>query len=122
MQNWESLIAKRSRPCATICAIEDPALRARKIHDKRHEEKRKTNPARIAYKKKYREEHRDEANAKKRAWRATPEGKKATHDYNERYRLEHYEQECARKRKWYHEVKNPNPKPTGRPRKNPEEK
>lgn len=110
--NWESLIAQRMRPSATICAIEDPVKRAKKKVQDRREKK----PERIAYKIKYRQDHRDEINAKKRAYRATPEGKRKTHEYNQRYRLEHYEQECARKRKWYREH-NPNPRPMGRPRK-----
>ena len=112
MQNWESLIAARMRPCATICKVEDASKRNRANREKKHNLK----PERIEYKKKYRTEHRDELNAKKRAYRATEEGKRKTHEYNEKYRLENYEKECARKRAWWRK-KNPNPRPIGRPKK-----
>ena len=63
-----------------------------------------------------REENRETINARKRAYRATDEGKKKTSEYNRKYRLEHYERECARKREWWRRT-HPNPKPKGRPRK-----
>lgn len=114
-QDWESLIASRMRPCATICKIEDPAKRARKMKEQR----RSKNPQRIAYRKKYREENRDELNAKKRAYNATEEGKRKNSEYNAKWRDENKEYDRERKREWWRRT-HPNPKPIGRPRKNAE--
>jgi hypothetical protein len=110
--NWESLIASRMRPCATICAIEDPVKRAKKMK----EDRRAKKPERIAYKKKWREEHRDELNAKKRAYRATPEGKCKSHEENKKWREENKEYDKERKAKWWR-LKHPNPNQPGRPKK-----
>ena len=113
--NWESLIASRMRPCATICTIEDPAKRARKMKERR----RSKSLQRIAYRKKYREENRDELNAKKRDYNATEEGKRKNSEYNAMWREKNAEHAKERKREWWRRT-HPNPKPRGRPRKNAE--
>ena len=111
--DWETLIASRMRPCATICTIEDPAKRARKMKERR----RAKSHQRIAYRKKYREENRDEINAKKRDYNATEEGKRKNSEYNAMWREKNAEYDKQRKREWWRRT-HPNPKPIGRPRKN----
>jgi hypothetical protein len=80
------------------------------------EDRRAKKPERIAYKKKWREEHRDELNAKKRAYRATPEGKCKSHEENKKWREENKEYDKERKAKWWR-LKHPNPNQPGRPKK-----
>ena len=82
--NWESLIAQKMELHSSTYApqrIEDPDKRRKRINEIR----RSKSPGRIAYRKKYREEHRDELNAKHRAWNATPEGKQKNKEYNARH-------------------------------------
>lgn len=112
---WESLIAQKTelhRPTYAPQRIEDPDKRRKRINERR----RSKSPGRIAYKKKYREEHRDELNAKNREYRATPEGKRKTQEYNKKWRKENREYDRERKRAWWRKT-HPNPRPIGRPRK-----
>lgn len=113
--NWESLIAQKIELHSSTYApqrIEDPDKRRKHINETR----RSKSPGRIAYRKKYREEHRDELNAKHRAWNATPEGKQKNKEYNARYRELNKEREKKRKAEWWRR-KHPNPNPPGRPKK-----
>lgn len=113
--NWESLIAERSAAKHDTYKpqrIEDASKRNRALRDSR----RDATPERKAYKRKYREEHRDELNAKKREYNATPEGKRKNHEQNKKWREANREYDRERKRAWWHKT-HPNPKPIGRPRK-----
>ena len=144
MQNWESLIASRMRPCATICKIEDAGKRNQRMCEKRwrknnpekvkeiqkrSDEKRKNDPKRKAWKKeydatperkqyhqKYREENKDEINARHREYNATEKGKAANSKYNAMWREKNKEHDRKRKQEWWRRT-HPNPKPTGRPKK-----
>ena len=99
MKHWESLIASRMRPCVTICKIEDAGKRNQRMCEKRwrknnpekvkeiqkrSDKKRKNDPKRKAWQKeydasperkqyhqKYREENKDEINARHREYNAT---------------------------------------------------
>ena len=113
--NWESLIAERraaKRDTYKPQRIEDAGKRNRALRDKR----RDASPERKAQKRKYREEHRDELNAKKRVYRATPEGKRKNHEQNKKWREANREYDRERKRAWWKKT-HPNPKAPGRPRK-----
>ena len=144
MINWESLIASKMRPCATICKIEDPGKRNQAMHwkkwrkntpekvkaiQKRADEKRKNDPKRKAWQKaydqspkrklyheQYRKENRDDINARHRARNATPEGKKKNAEYNAMWRKKNKEYDRKRKQEWWRRL-HPNPKPIGRPKK-----
>lgn len=70
MQNWESLIAERSRPCATMPRCEDTVKQRIKINKrtyyKRHKdepefrEKRRVRQSEYRHTDKYRKQHREE--------------------------------------------------------------
>lgn len=62
-QNWESLIASRSRPAASVCRIEDPVRRNRVSKCKRW---RSEHPE---YGADYYAEHRDKMLAASKAWK-----------------------------------------------------
>lgn len=75
MQNWESLIAERSRPCATMPRCEDTVKQRMKINDHyyymRHKdepefrEKRRSRQSEYRHTDKYRKKHSDYM----RSWR-----------------------------------------------------
>ena len=69
MQNWENLIAERTKLHGVVktCRIEDPVKRNRHNHDARYDR----SPKRIA-------QHR--------AWAHSPAGRKSAHDRSKRYR------------------------------------
>lgn len=144
MKNWESLIASRMRPCTTICKIEDAGKRNQRMCQKRwrknnpekvkeiqkrSDEKRKNDPKRKAWQKeydasperkqyyqKYREENKDEINARHREYNATEKGKAANSKYNAQWREKNKEYDRKRKQEWWRST-HPNPKPIGRPKK-----
>ncbi len=144
MINWESLIASKMRPCATMCKIEDAGKRNQAIQgkkwrknnpekvkaiQKRSDEKRKNDPKRKAWQKaydqspqrklyheQYRKENRDDINARHRARNATPEGKRKNSEYNAMWRKKNKEYDRKRKQEWWRRT-HPNPKPIGRPKK-----
>lgn len=67
MDNWESLIASRMRPCATMPKEEDTSKRAKKIGSERYEKSEKRKESR-------------------KKWQQSEAGKKSMHDRGERYR------------------------------------
>lgn len=113
MQDWETLIAARMRPCESLCRVEDSSKRNRALREKR----RAKDPHRIEYRRKYREEHKEEINEKHRAKNATEEGKRKNSEYNALWRKKNAEYDKERKIEWWRRT-HPKPKPKGRPRKN----
>ena len=67
MDSWESLIASRMRPCATMPKEEDTSKRAKKICSDRYEKSEKRKESR-------------------KKWQQSEAGKKSMHDRGERYR------------------------------------
>lgn len=67
MDSWESLIASRMRPCATMPKEEDTSKRAKKISAGRYEKSEKRKESR-------------------KKWQQSEAGKKSMHDRGERYR------------------------------------
>lgn len=67
IQNWESVIASRMRPCATMPKEEDTSRRAKKISSERYERSAKRKVSR-------------------KRWQQSEAGKKSMHDRGERYR------------------------------------
>lgn len=126
MINWESLIASKMRPCATMCKIEDAGKRNQAIQGKKwrkNDPKRKAwqkaydqSPQRMLYHEQYRKENRDDINARHRARNATPEGKRKNSEYNAMWRKKNKEYDRKRKQEWWRRT-HPNPKPIGRPKK-----
>lgn len=74
------------------------------------------SPARKAYKKKYKQEHRERVNELHRSYNATDKGRATNSAYNKKWREEHREYDRKRKQEWWRR-KHPNPRPIGRPRK-----
>ena len=66
-QDWESLIASRMRPCATMPKEEDASRRAKKMSTDRYEQSEKRKVSR-------------------KKWQQSEAGKKSMHDRGERYR------------------------------------
>ena len=66
-QDWESLIASRMRPCATMPKEEDASKRTKKISSDRYEKSEKRKESR-------------------KKWQQSEAGKKSMHDRGERYR------------------------------------
>ena len=90
--DWESLIAERSRPCATMPKDESPTVTRKRNYNKRYkarpEYKSQRKPQDAEYRKNHREQrneynreyrkaHRDEMNEYCRQWRLK---KKLAHD------------------------------------------
>lgn len=105
---WESLIKDRMRPCIRL-AEEDPSKRNRKNRGKRRDRK--------AYRAEYRKTHIEELTEKRKAYNASEHGKKVNSEYNAMWREKNKEYDKKRKAEWWRK-KHPNPRPTGRPRKN----
>lgn len=74
------------------------------------------SPARKAYKKQYKQEHREHINELHRNYNATPKGRATNSAYSKKWRESHKEYDRERKRKWWR-LKHPNPRPVGRPKK-----
>jgi hypothetical protein len=102
--------------------------RRREIQRK-HDAKRRNDPKRKAWQKeydasperkqyhqKYREENKDEINARHREYNATEKGKAANSKYNAQWREKNKEYDRERKRIWWRKT-HPNPGPIGRPKK-----
>lgn len=62
------------------------------------------SPKRLASRIKYRKQHREELNQKKREKRSTPEGKAKAAAENKKWREENREYDAARKKKWWDEL------------------
>lgn len=85
MQNWENLIAERTKLHGVVktCRIEDPVKRNRHNHDARYDR----SPKRIA-------QHR--------AWALSPAGKKSMRERGARYRAtENGKEHCRKKSRNY---------------------
>ena len=67
MQDWESMIASRMRPCATMPKEEDASRRAKKMSTDRYEQSEKRKVSR-------------------KKWQQSEAGKKSMHDRGKRYR------------------------------------
>lgn len=128
MANWESLIKDRMRPCIRL-KEEDPGKRNQRNHQRNYEQtpKRKAykaeyekRPERIAYNKekgkKYRENHKEELNAKHREYNASEHGKAVNAATNKAWREKNKEYDKKRKAEWWRKH-HPNPKSIGRPKK-----
>lgn len=141
MANWESLIKDRMRPCIRL-AEDDPGKRNQRNHQRKYARsekgraykkdyeqtpKRKAykaeyekRPERIAYNKekgkKYRENHKEELNAKHREYNASEHGKAVNAATNKAWREKNKEYDKKRKAEWWRKT-HPNPKPIGRPKK-----
>lgn len=94
---------------------------ARREAKKRPEEKSLAKgirrfPERKQYHQKYREENKDEINARHREYNATEKGKAANSKYNAQWREKNKEYDRERKRIWWRKT-HPNPGPIGRPKK-----
>lgn len=144
MKNWESLIASRMRPCATICKIEDAGKRNQRMCEKRwrknnpekvkeiqkrSNEKRKNDPKRKEWQKEYDQRperkarkklwadaHREQLRAQKKRYRDSEKGHRKCVEYGKLWRERNREYDRKRKQEWYRR-KHPNPRPIGRPRK-----
>lgn len=139
--SWESLIKDRMRPCIRL-AEEDPGKRNQRNHQRKYARsekgkayrreyeqtpKRKAykaeyekRPERIAYNKekgkKYRENHKEELNAKHREYNASEHGKTVNAATNKAWREKNKEYDKQRKAEWWRKT-HPNPRPIGRPKK-----
>ena len=99
MQNWESLIAERSRPCAKMCktdnARKNNAYRRRAEWGKRHPN----------YNAEYYAAHREKKLAENAKWKR--EHKEKNREYMRNYKLRHKNDPewLERRRKWNREYR-----------------
>lgn len=108
IESFESLL--KSRLAGVLPVVKKPRVRDYKAY----EAKRSKTPERIAYRKKYREDHAEELKEKSKKYNASSWGKKVNSEYNREYRLKKGEAEKARKRAWYHAHKVLKGTPRGR--------
>lgn len=95
MLNWESLIADRSRPCATMPRCDDTVKQRKKINRKtyyqRHKdepefrEKRRVRQCEYRHTDKYRKQHREEMKEWRKAHPLTEHQRELQRLRNKRY-------------------------------------
>lgn len=108
IESFENLL--KSRLAGVLPVVKKPRERDYKASEAR----RKDNPKRKAYNKKYYLEHAEELKEKRRKYNASSWGKKVNSEYSREYRLKKGEEEKARKRAWYHANKVLKGTPRGR--------
>ena len=78
MQNWESLIAERSRPCATMPRCDEPVKQRMKINDRAYYQRHKNEP-----------EFREKRRIRQSEYRHTDKYRKSHSEYMKEWRKAH---------------------------------